>query len=499
MSNHRKETNQNETNGTNGGNTFGNLPAFAPPPPPAMGRSGSSFLPPPPPTMGRSGSSVMPPPPAMGRSGSSMMPPPPGHRNTRSEANREAYRRHQQQRTEELLARLPDPTEAIPRVLSLQYFVILKNGSRIPIEELFSYTQEHPDKSIFRTLDDRLVAIVEAIQPDGTIYWCQAMYCSTGTSSGMKDTWFPFNGIFVREEGHSSTPPTYVSAWFEKEFFNPSEGDERGFLRMSRFHSPRNPYAAARHVYTELGLPEGNFTYYVRDADDHAEFDRFGSLSYFVASYTLGSKFFTNMLDSSTQSSKDAGDIFGWGIHNNDYTRYQEILEFLEQKHYNHIDELRRLIETPNEHNYSTIVKSVPIVNPNMINHAIDTYQASSMYNYFRGKPIRIPPYSAFSVVLPSLGYSLPLRDVFSYFHKNLKSIFFDAVTDNLSNEEIQAKIDEAFQEEIAFRNFTTKKNSYNMIPLHPSQKNYFGGTRKRARRSSRRRRGRGRTRARRT
>jgi hypothetical protein len=72
-------------------------------------------------------------------------------------------------------------------------------------------------------------------------------------------------------------------------------------------------------------------------------------------------------------------------------------------------------------------------------------------------------------------------------------------VIDNLSNEEIQTKIDKAFQEEITFVNFDTKKNSYNMIPLHPSQKNYFGGTRKRARRSSRRRRGRGRTRARRT
>ncbi len=490
MSNRRKQTNENEPNGTNGGNTFGNLPAFAPPPPPAMGRSGSSFLPPPPPAMGRSGSSMMPPPPPSYGYGYG------SYRNTRSKENIAAERAKKERNTEALLARLPDPTEAIPFVLSLHYFVILKNGSRIPIEELYSYTQEHPDESIFRTFDDRLVAIVEAIQPDGTLYWRQAMYCSTGTSSGMKDTWFPFNGIFVRSFDYSNTKPIKLEPWFEKEFFNPSAESERGD-KFFRFLPPTTPYKAVQYVYSRLGLPEGDFTYYPEHFEDHAEFDRFGSLSYFVASYKLGSKFFTNMMNTKVHKHSEPGLMFGYTSYHPDHSRYEEILQFLNTKHYKHIDMLRSLIETPNERNYSTFAKSVPIVKPPVINHAIDEYQASSIYNYFRNKPIRIPPYSAYSVFLPSIGYSLPIKSVFSYFHTQISIIFKLSVEENLSNEEIQSKIDEAFQEQLDLVKFTEKKNNYNLVPIPPSQANYYGGTRKRARRGSRRRSGRGRSRTR--
>ena len=475
MSNRRRQTNENEENG---GNTLGNLPSFAPPLPPVMGRSGSSMMPPPPPAMGRSGSSMMLPPPSFGYG---------RYHNTRSEANIKADQARTKKATEELLARLPDPTQAISMVLSLHYFAILPNGTRIPIESLFDYASEHPKESLFRTLDDRLVTIIETIQPNGEVYWRQAMYCSTGISSGMRYTWFPFNGIFARREGYGQTKPIQVALWFEKEYFNPSEGDERGFKKMTRFNPPRTPDNAVVHVYSGLGLPEGDFTYYTESPEDQAEFDRFGSLSYFVASYKLGSKFFINMLDTKLYPSTYTGP-FAFSSYHPDKGRYERMLDFLTEKQYKDIDVLRSLIETPNEIDYTVLVKSIPIANPNIINTMIDRFQAASIYNYFRNRPIRIPPYSAYSVFLPTLGYALPKAEVFSMFHKYINYTFLNSVENKLSDDQIQTRINKDFAYTLDFNEFETLKNNYNIVSIHPKNKNYFGGTRGKARAQTRRR-----------
>lgn len=479
MSNRR---NKNNSNGENEENSIGNLPSFAPPPP----------------SMGRSGSSILPPPPAMGRSGSSMLSPPPlyGYGSTQAPAltqeNYTAIRAKHQKNAEELLAKLPDPTQAITMVLSLQYFVILVDETRIPIESLFRYVSEHPESSVFRSFDDRLIIIVEAIQPDGTIYWRQAMYYSTGTASGMRYTWFPFNGIFVRDQGYSQSTKKYQTViWFEKEYFNPTETDERGFQQSTRFNAPTRASEAAKYVYSGLGLPEGDFTYYAFNQEDNAEFDRFGSLSYFVASYKLGSKFFTNMMDEKRYASTNTGP-FGFRFYHPDKERYDRILDFLNKKEYKHIDTLRSLIQTPNMIDYAPLVESIPIVKPNHINDMIDKYKASSIYNYFRNRPIRIPPYSAYSVFLPTLGYALPKASVFSWFHRRLNYTFLDSVEKQSSDEEIQAEVDEDFASTIQLMDFESSKNKYNILPIDPSQEKYYGGarkqTRRRVRKQSRRR-----------
>jgi hypothetical protein len=469
MSNRRNRTNSNNENEGNG---LGNLPSFAPPPP-AMGRSGSSMMPPPPPAMGRSGSSMMPPPPSFGYG---------RYHNTRSEANIKAEQARTQKATEELLAKLPDPTQAISMVLSLQYFVILLDETRIPIESLFRYVSEHPETSVFRSFDDRIIIIVEAIQPNGEVYWRQAMYCSTGTSSGMRYTWFPFNGIFVKKEGYAQTKPYRLSLWFEKEYFNPSEADERGFRKIIRFDPPKTPYQAVSHVYSGIGLPEGNYIYYTESPEDQAEFDRFGSLSYFVASYKLGSKFFTNMVDTKLYPSQNNGP-FSFASYHPDKDRYENILYFLTNKKYKDIDVLRSLVETPNEIDYAALVKSIPIAKPNRINDMIDRLQASSIYNYFRNRPIRIPPYSAYSVFLPTLGYALPKADVFSMFHRSINYTFLNSIENNLSDEEIQTQINKDFAYALEFNDFETLKNDYNISTIYPKNANYFGGARAQTRR----------------
>ena len=446
--------------------------------------------------MGRSGSSFAPPPPAMGRSGSSFAPPPPpsfgygSYRNTRSNEVIEAERVKRKKNTEDLLASFPDPTEAISMVLSLDYFVILVDETRIPIESLFDYASEHPEESLFRTLDDRLVTIIETIQPNGEVYWRQAMYCSTGTSSGMRYTWFPFNGIFVRNRSYGQTNPIQLSLWFEKEFFNPTETDERLIRQMTRFAPPNNPFAAVQYVYSGSGLPEGDFTFYTDTPEQQAEFDRFGSLSYFVASYKLGSKFFTNMMDTKMYVF-DPNSIFGSAEHP-DRGRYENILYFLEHKQYKNLDTLRGLIETPNEIDYAPLVKSIPIIKPNHINEMIDKFQASSIYNYFRNKPIHIPPYSAYSVFLPALGYALPKDEIFSRLHFYIKIIFNNSIIEHISNEQIQKEINDDFSRILSEDDFPTLKNSYNIEGIHPKNSRYLGGarkqTRRRVRKQSRRR-----------
>ena len=73
-------------------------------------------------------------------------------------------------------------------------------------------------------------------------------------------------------------------------------------------------------------------------------------------------------------------------------------------------------------------------------------------------------------------------------FHKYINYTFLNSVENKLSDDQIQTRINKDFAYTLDFNEFETLKNNYNIVSIHPKNKNYFGGTRGKARAQTRRR-----------
>lgn len=338
-------------------------------------------------------------------------------------------------------------------LLGLQFFALCPDGRVIPVDKLCEEYEKKPDGLVLRTLEDRLVLVIQAKFPGKeTPYWQQAFYLSTGTSSGMPKTWLPFDGILLKGS-LSRPPPPRVQTQADREFFarlfsslpaakpvsrspfpsplrqpplglghlafgqstavkpvavaaqlkppKPEKPALTGAPWFSKegFHNYTLNYMYRRNnnavntsnidtllheIYGEIYLPEGSFykTKY--------SFDRFGTLSYALASQALGGDYFDG----------NAGNYFFPSYYRkNGYTAVEEALK------------TRLNVPSPFQSCWLDIQSSYPIEKPYLVNKYIEDHKAFSFMNAFRQENIFPPGLSFVQMPIKTLGYSLPFYD----------------------------------------------------------------------------------------
>ncbi len=316
---------------------------------------------------------------------------------------------------EEFKATLPDIEAQRARLLELEFFALCPDGRRIPVRNLCEEYKTNPNGLVLRTFEDRLVLVIQAMFPGKTeAYWQQAFYLSTGTSSGMPGTWLPFDGLVVHitpyrpsESQAKPNDPQLTLALARMGFrFGPSKPKKPGPFEGSIWFS-KNPFhnftvntvgsksfpnlypiiltlnqqknGLLHKTYGELYLPEG---YYL---DGKYGLDRFGTMSYALASHAIGGNFFA----------KDGGVAIFMSGEKNDTEKNQKT----------HLD-----VESPLQDCFLKIANTYPISNPNTVNRYIETFQAFSYMNTFREHGFFPPGLSFLNTPMKSLGYSLPLE-----------------------------------------------------------------------------------------
>jgi len=289
-----------------------------------------------------------------------------------------------------------EPEEILNRLHTLSFFALCPNGKRISVQEICREFEREPEGLAYRTFDNRLVLVIQAMFPDETTpYWQQVFYYSTGTSSGMAKTWAPFNGIFLQmiPEGDEGDQPNIIRRngrtggealvipWFEKSEFSHNPPPPR----LPPF-SPPTPEALVAKNYT-LFLPEGNYAYkgsgFGESMKGKGIFARFGAPSYILASHALGGAYF---IDAAQFEETDQA---------------EELLA---------VDTFRLRISrsSPNQACFDEMMRTYPITKPNIVNDYIDKHKATSLCNAFRSEGIFPLSLAEISVSVKNLPYPLP-------------------------------------------------------------------------------------------
>ena len=339
-------------------------------------------------------------------------------------------------------------------LLTLEFSALCPDGRIIPVDKLCEDYQKKPDGLVLRTLEDRLVIVLQAKFPgQETPYWQQAFYLSTGMNSGMPKTWLPFDGILLKGLlfrppppyiqtqadrdfmarmqalfkassakpapapspapaptlsardlmfGHSmhtlplslgqsslpkpmravgkkpERPELTGSPWFSKNDFH--NYSKNSYYRENTEVNTTNINVLLREVYGGIFLPEGDMyknKYY---------FERFGTISYALASHALGGDFFNGA----------AGNSFF----------YQTTLSSVEgalKAHFNTVSAFQPC--------WLDIQSNYPIEKPYVINKYIEDHKAFSFMNAFRQENIFPPGLSFVQMPIKTLGYSMPFYD----------------------------------------------------------------------------------------
>lgn len=311
---------------------------------------------------------------------------------------------------QEIMSRLPDYKNCIPELLALTFFAITPSGKRIPIRKFCAYAEDNPEDSVLRTLEDRLLTILEAVRPDGSIYWRQAFYMSSGKNSDNPDTWFPVDGIVYQFPLDGSYNHTNGELWFDKHSFGMDDYSGSGV--SPRITKGEYISKELNKAFTKNGLPEGNVLY------NRSPLNRFGSLSYLLASHEMG----------------------GGSKHEDGYSG--ALLPNLDG--YSHIEEFAERLSTPRpmQHCFREFQKILPYASVKQVNEFIDSNQASSHYNIFRAEGYRVPTLADISVPIVGLSYKIPLKDVREMMGENLLGIRLNLISTPESPQETQVRID---------------------------------------------------------
>lgn len=401
---------------------------------------------------------------------------------------------------------LPDINNTIKELLSYTiYFALCPNGKRIRVEDLCKEYARDPTGLAYRTFDDRLVLVLQAVNlgdptyvnygnlteipiESGVIYWQQAFYLSTGESSGMGGTWLPFNGILIKSETERELIRFYPSyerrerranektlqgtAWFSKDIFGAPQ--DRSFFRFSsEMTAEERKVERLYDTYGRLYLPEGNYLYY------KSPFDRIATLSYALASHAIGGNLFAQ---------GDGGTSLR--------VRYslQGIPDTIK-------DQVETRLNTPSplQSCFAEMGRTYPITKPNVVNAYIDKEKGVYYMNAFRKEGI-FPPGLAFAQVpMKSLGYSMPVKTYWDALANAVREIWTDYHLGKLTLDDVKAIFANPRGQIEAYMK---KHREYSVMPneqdfsfnLHresygfrPGMLNYYGGlSRRRLRKASR-------------
>lgn len=388
---------------------------------------------------------------------------------------------------------LPDIKPNIQLLLSLQFFALCPNGKRIPVEKLCEEFARDPADLAYRTMEDRLVLVLQAVFPaedvfNGSlsyliervsehIYWQQAFYLSTGESSGMGGTWLPFNGILLqndtrreylqfspyyeRRERRPNEKTLKGAGWFSKEVFGAPQ--DRSFFRFSsEMTVEQRKKFSLEDIFGNLYLPEGNYLYY------RSPYDRFGTLSYALASHAIGGNLFAR---------GQGGSHLRLG-----YSPYG-IPDAIKDSVEAHMNK-----PSPLQSCFVEMASTYPITKPNGINAYIDKEKGVYYMNAFRAEGIFPPGLAFVQVPMKSLGYSMPVKSYWDALAYGIHQIWNEYHLGKLSLEDVKTifanprgQIEAYLKKE---RNRTVMPNepnfSFNLsresYAFRPKILNYYGG-----------------------
>lgn len=337
-------------------------------------------------------------------------------------------------------------------LLALRFYILFPNGQRVPIEqscEAVQHAMTTGDTSFLplRTFGDRMVLILEAALPtifvEGLpeeiwnfiaptqandqeyLYWRQAFYLSTGTSSGKGGTWLPFDGITLgidkpdRQTYHMSEFAKRKNGregyrdqtWFDKKEFNFPVGVPDEYNILARLYNS---------FYHNCLLIDGS------------RMERYGSLSYLLASSKLGGSDMAEIAKKWRNLS-----LSKWHVSHGeaDETMLQESIEFA------------KLFQVPHllEPCFQGLSQNLGIVSPETINDYIDNFQGCWYYNKLVG--VTTPPLSSYSVLVPSVQIHLPIFHFKNKLIRIIKQAHFEHLLYVFTNGKLGASTDQINQE----------------------------------------------------
>ena len=368
----------------------------------------------------------------------------------------------------QFVATLPDVDTVRESLFTLEFYALCPNGKRIPVKSICEEYTKEPAGLAYRSFDNRVILVIQAIFPGKEVpYWQQVFYLSTGQSSAMRNTWLPMNGIMLNDQRviffSNPNKGTYeLELWYAKDEF--TARSEARFLSFERNLKTRK-LTAIKDLYDDgIFLPEGYLLY------RRSPFDRFGTLSYLLASHAIG------------------GELFQTG--NVDYFAEAIYNEELKASLMKHIT-----IPSPLQPCFPDIAKTYPITRLPAVNSYIDEHKATSIMNAFREYNLFPPSLAEVSVLVPSLGYTIPVRSAWINLKREVWKLFQEWKMGNLTLEDIRATLSDraAFLEKIRtgllyFGDEPTLL--FNIPENHKSfYKNYLGGKRKSRKRQGKKKR----------
>lgn len=327
-------------------------------------------------------------------------------------------------------ATLPDIDNETERLQDLQFFALCPNGKRIPVESICEEYNRDPAGLALRTFDDRLVLVIQAIFPmQTTPYWNQAFYLSTGESSGMGGTWLPFNGILMQgdrsrivtkfypqfeyRERRENEKNLIFSGWFSKqELCAPMDRTIPPTLYTTEDHKKQR----LEEVYGRFYLPEGDYLWY------KSGFDRFGTVSFALASHALGSKLYNH---------REGSSIFRIYGHLSEKTNLNTPTE-----------KMVRILNKPSppQKCFEEMASTYPIAKPYEVNAYIDKHHAIFIMNAFREYNVFPPGLGFLNTPFQNLGYSMPLMGDWGGLADYVHKVWIEFKLGNLTIDDVKKK-----------------------------------------------------------
>lgn len=326
--------------------------------------------------------------------------------------------------------------KVISTLHTLAFFVLCPDGRRFPVSELCAEYAKTPEGIFMRSFQDRLVLVIEAVYPDGRVYWHQAFYLSTGTSVNVfkgrldsndarANTWMPFHGLVVKGGRLAKKQSSYKNgdveytdaspaidmihfyflktAHMEYYGYDPTSKPSRewNYTPVKKTAEQKKEERDRRHLVSSFGsfLPEG----YYRNMHQKRSplFDRFECLSYLLASHDLGGNAFA---EAASGAALLPFAIVRGEEGNRDVDLKEEFPEFC----------ARFALPSPPQACSQEAATSVAITKPNVINEFLTRHGAIGRMNVFRSigeTDIPVPGLNVSSVPIQNLGYEAPLED----------------------------------------------------------------------------------------
>lgn len=413
----------------------------------------------------------------------------------------------------------PESTKVISTLHTLEFYVLCPDGRRFPVSELCTEYAKKSDGLFMRTFGDRLVIVVEAIYPGGTVYWHQAFYLSTGTSINQfrgrvasndtrTNTWMPFHGLVVKGGElrkkisvyenrkivrKNVSPSIEMTSFYFKKLahlegtlqFDPKRRPAKDKGWNAPYTGPKVKTAEEKEeadaIYTLSGtygsfLPEG----YYRNMSDKRPtlFDRFEALSYLLASHALGGNAYAEEVSDPE-----------------DPPNYYLLPRILEGGFKEVFPDFFRRFEKPSPSQECLVdaAQTVAITKPNVINEFLTHHGAigrMSLFLSFGESDIPVPGLTVSSVPIQNLGYEMPLEEFDKVLDNYVTYYFFQYKLNKITKDELirvyqlpmSTILEELNQQVDEIVQYFTPSDPGFVVTLSESvsEKNYRGGRKSR-------------------